>query len=80
MPKSWEDIIQGAVKDFQNASEVLLCSQSLVEKLETLEHDGRVIQSLMVKVPDLVATDPDDSYTLRSGLEEITSHFRKEFH
>jgi hypothetical protein len=80
MPKSWEDIIQGAVKDFQNAPEVFLHSQSLVEKLEALEQNGHVIQSLMVKVVGLVATDPDDSYTLRAGLEEITSRFRKECH
>lgn len=80
MPNSWVKVIQCAVKDFQKATEILLRSQSLVEKLQALEQDNKVIQSLMVKIPGLVASDPDATGILKSGLESITARYRIERH
>jgi len=80
MPKSWETAIQCTVKEFQKASETFHRSQALVDKLVSLEEDDKVIQSLMVKVPGLEASDPYSTPTLRYGLEDITIHSQKECH
>ena len=80
MPKSWENAIQSAVKDFQKATEIFHRTQALVDKLVALQDDDKVIQSLMVKVPGLESSDPDSTPILRAGLEDITIRFRKECH
>lgn len=80
MPNSWTEVISCAVKDFQKATDILMKSQSLVEKLSALQQDNRVIQSLMVKTPGLVASDPDTNDALRGGLEALTDRYRRDCH
>ena len=58
----------------------MLKSQSLVEKLLALQQENRVIQSLMVKTPGLVASDPDTTDALKSRLEAITARYKRDCH